>query len=968
MDARRPLKKTLFTLAITVLAVIGGVMLIGVSGVLFLHSKTGQKFILGHGREFFADKFHIDVQFAEGSIDIFSGLHFRDLRILIRRENLKADIAIAKLDLHYNIGLLSRHLEIDEFKISHPFLKITLQDDTKPELPPAQSANPVESLRSYLESPLASVRLPRFSLESLDADIQTQTRNRGDQSEVRIRGLSLKMGVEISKNFFTFNGEIAGEEPITLKSKSLRSLVLVDGTWDLALKKEQGAWVYELKPSRVHLALKDVHVLQTQPFATTTLRLDNADFRSDIRLLAKSERLLSFDRASVQTLDFETKATAGKMLAVQAPVHGIAQETTIERQDLIIKSKQSAAIQSEFQFNAKNVFTKASLIKPVDFTWSGQATVTTDLASVEIKSTASLDQIPFAVLDLQTVHKEKPEPVRDFQGTFTLFFDPKLSSRLVSLASLKKASGFEIKTVLSGHRAEAQDKDGKDTGALDLKSKTTIPKLQMVSRQAPTAIDLTLDTHWRPETNRLNLVGDVDLKSETQGYWRFKWTQDLDHVVADKSGAKMALQGHGRTEVIELLAPDDEHKFPLKLMQPLVATHDFSFSEGQLVRANVTVELPLIELLDFGLIPNTTASLTAKSSDLTKAKDLVIDFEMKQGPGPSLEVGLQARGNTQTQELQAHGDLSIKIADDFPYVSKQTAETARQKLRGKIAFPWTLAVVRGEEVDLKGILSLNDVAWSSESVSLKGVTGLIPISEKLKLSLKPGGHKLAFKELIRQNAFERVDFERQRPLLENSNPLRISEIHWEDKTYGPFIGFFEVHQNMILAHQFDFDVGSGRVYGELSFDADPANLQMSLLSRLTNLNLNEILPSRLLSPGSHVDQNLSARAGLILNLNTGTMNGRVDVTQIGGPQLITLVNLMDPRYANEKMNSLRKILELGYPTSAEAAFSDGYMDLDVDLSILGVPKSQSVRGIPISSLISSKTAGLVQTIGEGYFP
>ena len=173
---------------------------------------------------------------------------------------------------------------------------------------------------------------------------------------------------------------------------------------------------------------------------------------------------------------------------------------------------------------------------------------------------------------------------------------------------------------------------------------------------------------------------------------------------------------------------------------------------------------------------------------------------------------------------------------------------------------------------------------------------------------------------------------------------------------------------MILAHQFDLDVGSGRVYGEMSFDADPTNLQVSLLARLTALNLNEILPSRYLPAESSGNQTLSARSGLILNLNTGTIDGRVDVTQIGGPQLITLVNLMDPRYANEKMNNLRKILALGYPTSVQAAFSEGYMDLDVDLSILGVPKNQSVRGIPMSSLISSKTAGLVQTIGEGYFP
>jgi hypothetical protein len=227
------------------------------------------------------------------------------------------------------------------------------------------------------------------------------------------------------------------------------------------------------------------------------------------------------------------------------------------------------------------------------------------------------------------------------------------------------------------------------------------------------------------------------------------------------------------------------------------------------------------------------------------------------------------------------------------------------------------------------------------------------------------GKDLRFLTLIKQNPFERVSFDRVRPLLQGADQLRIDKIHWEEREYGPFVGFLSMDQNMISVHQFDLDLGPGRVYGEMYFDSYPANLQLGMLARMTSLDLGEILPKRFLSRMSSSAKSISGRSGFVLNLNRGVLDGRIDLTELGGEQLVALINTLDPAYEDEKMNKVRGLLQVGYPSSLALAFKDGYMDMDVDLSVLGIGQRQSLREIPLSSLLGKITADIVKKTEKG---
>ncbi len=329
---------------------------------------------------------------------------------------------------------------------------------------------------------------------------------------------------------------------------------------------------------------------------------------------------------------------------------------------------------------------------------------------------------------------------------------------------------------------------------------------------------------------------------------------------------------------------------------------------------------------------------------LANGKSLVLSDLLASVNDSMLRFEGDGSGDIIAKDFQVRGSMGMHIPADFPAIHGQ-------KISGSVEVPWVASVSRGRDLTMKGNIELQAIMWAMGEYYFKDLSGRIPFEEKL--TLKDG--KIGFSEIIEQNPFERVSFERLRPLLQGAEQLSIKTIGWAERVYGPFIGFFSMKQNIIFAHQFDLDLGSGRISGEMFLDTYPKNLQVGILSRMTGLDLGEILPHKFLVKVPEGNKNISARSGLVISLNKGTIDGRIDITEIGGSQLITLINLVDPSYQDEKMNRIRGVLGIAYPTAVAVALADGYMDMDIDLKALGMSPRESLRGVPISNLFLRKT-------------
>ena len=443
------------------------------------------------------------------------------------------------------------------------------------------------------------------------------------------------------------------------------------------------------------------------------------------------------------------------------------------------------------------------------------------------------------------------------------------------------------------------------------------------------------ESEWESQKQRLTLNGTFLIENEF-GKWIAK-TDLRSEFQASPPGIQSQGQTHEQTQGSISLEQEGESTFKgFKFLLPFKA--DFNAQKE-------------------GNSHFTLKELTASFSD------------------SMLKLVAEATGDSKAQNFQTQGTMILQIPHPISLLPAQTIE-------GRIEIPWTLAVYHGSAIHFEGLMNILNVNWSKSptkespsSVKVIGLSGKIPVSEQLTWT----GKTLKFTELISQNPFERVDFDRLQPMIYDSDQISLQEIRFEEKSYGPLQGFFSMRQNRVFAHKFDFKLGTGNSFGEMYFDLYPSNLQLGVLARMTGLNLHEVLPEKYLAharkkgdsktgdskSGDSKNEIVSGRSGLVIQLNSGTVNGRVDVTEIGRKQLMTLINIVDPQYENQQMNRARFALGIASPSSIQMSFQQGYMDMGFRLDG-AIKQDFALRGIPISSWVSSAKAEFIKKPQEEF--
>ncbi len=287
---------------------------------------------------------------------------------------------------------------------------------------------------------------------------------------------------------------------------------------------------------------------------------------------------------------------------------------------------------------------------------------------------------------------------------------------------------------------------------------------------------------------------------------------------------------------------------------------------------------------------------------------------------------------------------------------KGVLKSSIPKIGGLINIPFTLILTPEKKLNhyllqWSSIVSLQNINYKNDKFQIKNLNGEFPITEKIYINLNDlSFNSLRFSQLTVQNPFERVDYQRADPFVRLAKPIRIERLFWFDKDIGSFKGIINLNQNLLSIHSFDFDLYSGSVTGEIFIDLNHDNKRFGFLGRFTHLDLATLLPSKFIKSNTQALP-LSGRAGLVFSLNRRTLDGRLDISKIGGPQVITLINVLDPNYLDVKFNKIRMWLEKGYPNSILMLFHDGNLDLDLSISAFNLTKQQSVEGISIQSFI-----------------
>lgn len=989
----RGLKIALYSLG----GVFAVVLLFALSFCLYLRTESGSRFLLGQIRRQL-EKTGGKLEYAQGRIDPFATIHFENLHVIQVAPEKTTDFTARTLDAKYGLHFLPVKLTFETFQIVDSNLVVREKVAANP-TPPVGGESALKKNRRYVISPPAQLELKEIKIVNFNVDYDSQGPN--SSLQLSLKDLNATAAMSLLKREFLFAGE-AGFSPtsrINLVSENGDSTQQIGfsyfgkGKGSFRIYHDKDVWKYELAPTEATYGLGGLDFRTKSKDGEQKVRVAKLSTKSKGKFVAKTRELFELDPDALETLEIDNRLTLGRGSSEQRQG-----KTRAEWSFVSAESEWNANLKDKLNSHAsvrvKDIFNRDVFLRPANLDVRADSTIPRSFADIVGNGEVALNLAPLVRAKWNVGAKEKGVNVA-VEGDLSPADD--IAKTLKSGAGLAGFAGvkFNLGAQVSGDSNVNSLTEAADIARAGHRGKIALDASRPNRRKPASVGDIWpvhFESHydWSAEKHELGVDGNLSLQRKPQ----VSFKGDTTFKMAVPEGGLLTKDGdlsaQGKLEIAPLAVGDSVAGLSVT---PVNFRHSIELKHGKFL-ADVSAAIERIEMAKVGRASQTKLTAVATSPDLSAAKDIDVKMDLKQGDvevfgpkAPPRLAGLtaalratvrdndrfalesftadfnrgmakmtaDATGKVKAQDFQMRGSFIADIPTDFP-------EVADQKFSGRIDFPWTLSVSRGTDIIFLGEMGLKDVAWAKGVNRVSGVVGKVPVSEKI---VREGAH-VKFAHLITQNPFERVDYERLRPLIHGSEQVRIERIGMEEKNYGPFVGFFSLRQNMMFVHQFDLTLGkSGLAYGEMYLDMHPDNLQMGFLTRLTQLNLVEVLPKRLLPQVPEEEKSVSGRAGLVVNLNRATVDGRMDITEIGPSQLITLINVLDPQYEDERMNMSRAALGVGYPSFVEIAFQKGYVDLGVDLVVLGLSRRYFIRGVPISKLVANATSDLVKKSQEG---
>ncbi|MEN9825737.1 MAG: hypothetical protein RI953_1482 [Pseudomonadota bacterium] len=316
-------------------------------------------------------------------------------------------------------------------------------------------------------------------------------------------------------------------------------------------------------------------------------------------------------------------------------------------------------------------------------------------------------------------------------------------------------------------------------------------------------------------------------------------------------------------------------------------------------------------------------------------------------------VNFKGGSDIKATNSRFEGQLAVKPPKVFRYGIRAQDKVS---LDGVVHVGWELTQKEQKSVRLAGEARLEGFSAQHQLGGLRNANGRIPFQQELELI---NFKSLKWSYLIQDNPFKRVDASKFVPLLDEDSLLVIEQLNALDKKFGPLRGRFSLKQNMLTIDKLDADIFEGVLAGQGFVDIQPSRLMAGLQGRVTKLNTALLAAN----PEQAKPAPLSARLAMDVDLSKSLVEGRVDVTEIGKNQLLSMMDVLDPTGADPLLNKARLALAVGYPTYVGLQMLQGFLDLDVGIGGV-VSQRFTIPHLPLTPIINAKTQDLVKTMRE----
>lgn len=497
--------------------------------------------------------------------------------------------------------------------------------------------------------------------------------------------------------------------------------------------------------------------------------------------------------------------------------------------------------------------------------------------------------------------------------------------------------------------------------------------------------DITADPDWSrylAELQELNSIGEINTQWQLDGHVLHPFeqlsTQSITPELLLEQTAKLNIKAR-------FTQSDKQRGSELHLFQPVEFNQQIDLADGLLSLASKfsipDAQLPkLLDIkdlngqLDVKLPASETPNQIDLSLQLTPA-DLNLHLAEEEADFPDKQVALGPLLTPFSLNIQASQSDEALLLDQFslrsgsPFLSLDAfaqADAAGENgqlesqltlqldhrlssdpeyaAQGRIELPLKVNLVNGEQLSLDGDMHIEQLNLKLGPTTLANLRGQLKIEEELLWD----GELIEFRYLVPADPFQRVDYSLVQPYLA-SHSLSFDKFTDQHIEAGPGSAGISLKQNLFRLQPFDLELFGGHVAGQLYFDASPNAWQLGLLSRITEVDLRQLLPPDSPLRGDELSP-VSARTAITFDIQKRLMEGRIDVTQISRAQLLQMLEVIDPDYQDPQLATVRSALRLAYPETLRIKMYSGLMDMEVKVSAL--PSPITVRNLPLTPLIN----------------
>ena len=343
--------------------------------------------------------------------------------------------------------------------------------------------------------------------------------------------------------------------------------------------------------------------------------------------------------------------------------------------------------------------------------------------------------------------------------------------------------------------------------------------------------------------------------------------------------------------------------------------------------------------------------------------DIKLDLEADASPKRN-NVLIKAKINSDL----LRGDIKATTSPDFKNLesngtlqilnSRSVVTFSEHKLKGEIILPFRLTFNNEKKIRFETILQFNHFNYSNPSVQLQNVHGRFEVMQGWDFITKNSKSHWQLNPIFEWHPFAKTDL--QTALESNSEGLKerleIEEIHYSGKKVGPFSIRIGVSQNQINIPEFRLANKDerGQIQGMFLFDFLPSRSKLGLMVAARSFDLSQVIPESAIGIKLVKGERTEFSFDSELDLKKGKLDSHFLWEKMTPPQILNIINFLDPLADKASFNTIRQTLSKAYPTRLEFDVKENIGAIKISTNIINLPKIQNLEIRPfISPLFES---------------